>query len=77
MNGVPLTGIVSTVKKNITHHLPCAISQNRASLEHRDNETTFSPQLILEIDHCDREILYCFLSWFATCVMFILPLNVF
>lgn len=56
MNGVPLTGILSTVEKKpkiITHRLPCAISQNRASIEDPDNETAFSPHLILEIGHYD------------------------
>lgn len=62
MNGVPLNG-GSTVKhckkkikrkkKNITHCLPHAISQKRASLEHPDNETAFSPHFIVDIGHYD------------------------
>lgn len=45
MNGFPLTGIVRTVKKNITQHLHRALSQNRASIEHPGTETAFSLKL--------------------------------
>lgn len=55
----PLTGIAKNNKKNITHRLPCAISEERASLEDPDNKTTFSPHFIVDIGHDDRDILYC------------------